>query len=186
MSLSTPVPRSPPVFPGDRQHDLRDHLLACRLDTIGRWVGRAAGIYLRAAGILRLRHRDALAITLDADPRFDARTLVVAHDHMAAHWRARYLPEAMTGGPLQVLLDDRPCLRHSYRGLRLRFQHWLLSEVDRWSDQRPDVLHLFLLASVMEHTRTGRSVEAEFYYTLVALCPVLGVTAPDPLPDRPE
>ena len=61
------VPKSPPVFTGDIQHDFRDHMLAKRQDTLSDWVGEASHVYLRAADILRCRQTDALAVSLDSD-----------------------------------------------------------------------------------------------------------------------
>jgi hypothetical protein len=91
------APKSPLVFPKDLQHDLRDHMYACRLDTLADWV---------------------------------------AHDRLAAHWRA---------------------------------------------DRHPDVLDLVLPALLGDHTHSGRSVEAELFFTLAWAYPVPGVKTPMPL-----
>ncbi|OYW60778.1 MAG: hypothetical protein B7Z31_03675 [Rhodobacterales bacterium 12-65-15] len=176
------LPKTPPAFQGDIQHDLRDHLGDQRLLTLSDWVGEASTLYLRAADILRLRQQDALAITLDADERFDARSLWVAHDHMAAHWRAHRLPEVMAG---RGRLSWPPAMLcnpvDSYRDLTAIFRQWLQLQTSAWADQMPDVLELFLRAVVGDHTRTGRFYEAELYFTLAELYPVPGVTSLKPL-----
>jgi hypothetical protein len=176
------APKSRPNFPGDLQHDLRDHLYACRLDTLAEWVGEASHIYLRAAGILRRRKTDPLAVALDMDHRFDARTLWVAHDHMAAHWRAACLPKVMQS-PGKMLWGPSRLANplNSYGCLTAIFRDWLRLQTTHWADRHPDVLELFLLAVVGEHTRTGQSVEAELFFTLAWTYPVPGVETPMPL-----
>lgn len=176
------APRTPPAFAQDIQHDLRDHLADQRLATLSDWMAEATDLYLRAADILRRRQRDALAITLDADDRFDARTLWAAHDHMAAHWRATCLPLVMRGRGRVVwppaMLDN---MTNSYRDLTAIFRQWLRIQTGLWADRMPDVLELFLLSVVGEHSRTGRAVEAELFFTLARLYPVTGCTVPSPL-----
>jgi hypothetical protein len=175
------APHSPPAFPGDLQHDLRDHLYARRLDTLAEWVGEASHLYLRAAGILRRRMTDPLAVALDMDHRFDARTLWVAHDHMAAHWRATCLPEILRSRG-KMLWGPRRLANplNSYGCLTAIFRDWLRLQTGHWADHCPDVLELFLLAMVGEHTRTGKSVEAELCFTLAWQYPLPGVQTPMP------
>lgn len=176
-------PRSAMAFRGDIQHDLRDFMLDRRLATLSDWVGEAANLYLRAARILRVHDRDALAISLAADHRFDARTLFVAHDHMAAHWRANRLPKVMAGRG-KMWWGPKKLMNHldSYGELMAIFRDWIRCNVQAWSDHRQDVLELFLLAVVGDHTRTGQAVEAELFHTLGKLYPVPGRTLPEPLP----
>lgn len=175
------VPKSPPVFTGDIQHDFRDHMLAKRVDTLSDWVGEASHVYLRAADILRCRQTDALAVSLDSDDQFDARTLWVAHDHMAAHWRNGQMREVMKRDGLMWGPGKLFSMVNSYAELLALFRQWLCSQVTAWADRKPDLLELFLLAVVGEHTRTGQSVEAELFFALVRLYPVPGIRAPEPL-----
>ena len=176
------VPKTRPSFARDLQHDLRDHLLSLRLETIALWAGEASRLYLRAADILRRRKIDSLAIALDMDDRFDARTLWVAHDHMAAHWRAECLPQVMqTAGKMLWGPTRLVNMLNSYGELTAIFRSWLLMQANHWADHRPDVLELFLLARVGDHTRTGQAVEAELYFTLAWAFPVPGVKTPMPL-----
>ena len=176
------APRTRPAFPGDIQHDLRDHLADQRLSTLADWVGEATRHYIRAADILRRRHVDTLAIALDADERLDARTLCVAHDHMAAHWRAEYLPQVIAGRGRLKWGPAEPCnFVNSYADLRAIFRQWLRLQTGIRADHMPDVLELFLLAIMGEHTRTGRHVEAELFFTLARIYPVPGVTPLEPL-----
>jgi hypothetical protein len=58
---------------------------------------------------------------------------------------------------------------NSYAELLALFRQWLRWQVTVWADRKPDLLELFLLAVVGEHTRTGQSVEAELFFTLVRL-----------------
>jgi hypothetical protein len=180
------APRSRPAFPGDIQHDLRDHLLDQRPPTLADWVGEASALYLRAARILRCQDRDALAVSLAADPRFDARTLFVAHDHMVAHWRHAHLPQLMSRRGKAVWGPDQLVNTvNGYGELTALFRYSLRQITRAWADHRTDILHLFLLAVTGEHTRTGRRVEAELYYTLGDLYPVPGLRLPRPLPVGP-
>jgi hypothetical protein len=177
------VSRSKPAFVGDIQHDLRDHMLDRRLDTLSVWVGTASERYLRAARLLGHQNRDAIAISLAQDDHFDARTLWVAHDHMAAHWRSHLMP------PLRA--DPRTAARYSqedtwsYFGLTQHFRGWLLHETAAWADRQPDVLHLLLLTVLGDHTRSGQSVEIELCLTLADLYPLPGLSVPKPLPNGP-
>ena len=76
------------------------------------------------------------------------------------------------------MLDNKT---NSYRDLTAIFRQWLRIQIGIWADIMPDVLMLFLLAVVDEHSRTGRAVEAELFVTLAELFPVPGVTVPKPL-----
>jgi hypothetical protein len=180
------APKTPPHFPGDLQHDLRNHLLSLRLETIAQWEGEANRLYLRVADILRRRKIDPLAITLDMDDRLDARTLMVAHAHMAAFWRATCLPEVMqTAGKRRWGPQGLYNHLNSYGDLTAIFRSWLMMQTNHWADHRPDVLELMLLAVVGDHTRSGIAVEAEFFYTLAWDFPVPGVKTPMPLRTMP-
>ncbi len=180
-------PRSTPAFSSDIQHDFRDHMLATRLESLSYWVSEASQTYLRAATLLQRHRIDALAISLDADLHFDARTLFVAHDHMAAHWRNGQMRDIMAGGnrlhwgPQQLYSTV-----NSYRELLALFRQWLLWQIKIWGEAVPDLLELFRLAVVGEHTRSGQSVEAELYYTLADLYPVPGRHTQKPLPVSPR
>jgi len=169
-------PRSHPNFPGDIQHDFRDFMLDNRLETLAEWQGRAAEVWLRAARLTR-RMTDPLALCLADDDRFDARTLWVAHDHMAAHWRACHMAEAMLGRKW----IDNPHFHASYAGLLFRFRRFLCHQIDVWYDLKPDLLELFLLSVTGEHTARGQNVEAELFFTLADLYGVPGQNLPKPL-----
>ena len=179
------LPRSNMSFPTDFQHDFRDHLYAVRTATLADWAGEAERVYLRAADILRRRRIDPLAIALDMDTIFDARTLMVAHDHMAAYWRTDQMHEVMASGGKKYWGIEPNHLYsqvNSLNELTAIFRLWLRWVVNAWADHRPDILELFLLTVVGEHTRTGQSVEAELFYTLATIYPVPGVIVPKPLP----
>ena len=182
------LPRSPKAFPTDVQHDFRDHMYAVRSATLADWMGEAARTYLRAADILRRRRIDPLAIALDMDDLFDGRTLMVAHDHMAAFWRNCQMREVMAGRGRRYWGREPEQLYNivnSPRELIAIFRQWLRWQIGAWADRRPDLLELFLFAVVGEHTRSGHLVEAELYYTLATNYPVPGVRVPEPLPVPP-
>lgn len=179
------VARTRPCFPGDLQHDFRDFQLAQRLPTLSQWVSTAADTYLRAARILGVARTDPIADTLGADLRFDARSLLVAHDHMAAYWRAEHMP-AILKGKLRLIGPEgaRPLhLSCSCAGLLFAFREWLDLSIDRWATHTPWTLNLFLRAVVGDHTATGQTFEAELWYTLAHIYRVPGVIAPKPLVD---
>lgn len=174
------LPRSRPNFPGDIQHDFRDFMLDNRLDTLAEWQGKAAEVWLCTA---RLTDRigDPISVCLAEDAIFDARTLWIAHDHMAAHWRAAHMQEAMTGREKITGPEDRPLYCRSYAGLLFRFRRYLRRQIDVWSAIKPDLLHLFLLAVTAEHTKSGRIVEMELHIVLADLYPVPGQNLPKSL-----
>lgn len=179
------LPRSPRVFPADIQHDFRDYMYDVRLATLADWVGEGTRLYLRAADILRRRRVDPIAIALDMDEVFDARTIFVAHDHLAAFWRNGQMHEVMAGGYRKYWgrpPDELYCNNRSPGELIAIFRQWLRWQTNDWADRKPDLLELFLLAILGEHTRTGQAVSAEFYFTVATLYQVPGVTVPKPLP----
>lgn len=177
------APRSRPAFPGDRQHDVRDHQLDLRLDTLAGWVGTAAGLYLRAAIIVGVEASDPIADTLRADDRFDARTLWVVHDHMAAAWRAHEMPRILAE-PFRFIgaEDDRSVMTWAPSGLMMLFRRSLKDQTEGWGLSRPAVLRLFLRTLVADHGRTGQRLEAELFFALAHLYPVPGQHLPPPLP----
>lgn len=89
-------PRSRPMFPRDLHHDIRDHMHDTRAETLALWTGWAADRYLAAVRLLGLRD-DPVADSLETFVHFDLRSLFVAHDHMAAHWRHQWLPRHLSG-----------------------------------------------------------------------------------------
>lgn len=171
------VPRTLMVFPGDIQHDFRDHQLDLRLDTISRWYGRAADHYLRGWRILG-RPPDAIADCLCAEEVFDARTLWAAHDLLAAHWRARLMAQVVkgphTGRSLLSEtehgdLPDRMILRRSYNGRIALFRFWLNGVVDAMAHHAPEGIRLTCLAVMGEHLPGRLEHEIDLYDFLMKM-----------------
>ncbi len=178
------VPRTRPAFPGDLQHDFRDYMLDQRLGTLADWHGEAADCYLRAARLTGVAHTDPIAVCLAEDDVFDARTIWVAHDHMAAHWRATCL-EAVKGGREGYLVGpDLEFYCQSYAGLLFLFRAFLRRQVALWATAFPEILWLFCRAVTGEHTMTGQETEAALGLELYALYPVPG--GHDEAPSRPH
>ncbi len=163
------TPRSKPAFRTDLQHDIRDDLLDNRLATLTLWSDVATGAYLAAAGLLDIRD-DPVAICLAADDVYDARTLWLAHDRMAAHWRQAHLPSRLAPGPID--LDGESGKLVTYAGMRACFRRWLLGETRVWCVARPQLVRLMCLAMVGDHTRSGQKSEADLYFNLCDLYPV--------------
>ena len=134
------VPRSEMAFPGDLQHDFRDHQKDRQLHTIAGWAGLAAAIYLQAAQITG-NTNDPIADCFEADDNFDARTLMNAHTHMANHWRAHWLGRCLSGTHLVVEPPFKCVPIYTYKELHDAFTTWLDAETRSWS-RRNIVAHI--------------------------------------------
>ncbi len=164
-------PRSRPNFAIDTQHDLRDVMQDRRLDTIAGWSGAVCAAYLEATVILGIAN-DPIALCLTDDALVDARTLWVAHDHMAAHWRSAFLTVILGSKPAFVGHDDDSWLNISYTGLLFAYRQFLLSELALWRTDAPILIRLFCKAIVGEHTPSGRLDEAALFDALRLRYPI--------------
>jgi hypothetical protein len=160
------VPRSDMAFPGDIHHDFRDFQNDDRLEIIARWVGLAAEIYVQAARIVG-RPDDPIADCLTADDLLDARTVMPAHDHMARHWRAHWLPRALSGTHLTVEPPFKCVPVYTYRDLQDAFTTWLLRETELWSRRNIPRLRLMCRIVVSNHNLQGQGDALEFLYGLM-------------------
>jgi len=163
------TPRTRPAFRTDIHHDIRDDLLDGRLKTLTLWSDAAAGAYLSAAGLLDIRD-DPVAICLAADDVYDARTLWLSHDRMAAHWRQAHLPARLAPGPVDLGGESGKLVTDA--GIRACFRRWLLGETRAWCMARPRLVRLMCLAMVQDHTRSGQKSEADLYFDLCEFYPV--------------
>jgi hypothetical protein len=161
-------------FPQDRHDEFRDYMLYHRNETLSHWVGEIATIYLRAARLLAAKD-DPIAICLE-DEVFDARTLWVVHDHLAAHWRAKFLEKNLTEGPAFVIgRTGNEVFRASYSGLIGMFRFWVLNNTRHWSVKTPDLVRLICRVIVGEHGATGQTFEMALFDAFAHLFPVPGI-----------
>lgn len=167
--------RSRPWFPGDLQHDLRDHMHATHEETLSLWAGWVADKYLAAAEMAGLRD-DPVADSLLTFDKFDARTLLVAHHHMAAHWRLNWMPRFLSG-ETPARLDTIPgasdsCLRGCPRSCTAVFRNWLRINVDYQALRVPLVIRRFCLVLVQQNTAPGIMAEIDLMESLRLHYPV--------------
>lgn len=153
--------RSPQNFRGDLQHDVRDFMLDNRAGTTAVLAGEAARAYLAAAHLLD-RHGDPVADCLREDPLFDLRTLWVAHDLLAAHWRACFLPRFLALDPSvrRQLEGERFC---SYRLLLRAFVGWIGAEQALWCVQAPLIVRTICLILVQQNVSAGIMAEVDLF-----------------------
>lgn len=167
-------PRSRPNFAGDLQHDVRDSMLEGRAETLAIWTGLAANHYLAAAHLLAIKD-DPVADSLEVFPHFDLHSLQVAHDHMAAHWRQRWMPEFLSATyPYVGDTPDYPrChYRRSIAGCLYGFRLWLQLTTDKDARHHPVVIRRLCLVLVQQNTTTGYLAEMDLFETLRARYPV--------------
>lgn len=159
-------PRSLPNFRGDLQHDLRDAMHDARPDTLAQWAGWAADHYLAAARLLDVRD-DPVADSLEVFRHFDLRSLQVAHDHMAAHWRFRFLPDLLKAPvPGQPSPDTGGHFRASIAGCLYAFRLWLKRMVDFDAKRDPVVIRRLCLVLVQQNTLQGHLAEIDLHEAL--------------------
>lgn len=165
------VPRSQMNFAGDIQHDLRDVFCDQRAETVALWAGEAAHAYLGAARLLGQRD-DPVADCLAAEDRFDVWTLQVAHDRLAAYWRATRLAEALADPGKCALNTPRAVPRSSYHALLVTWRAWLIGETRAWARTRPGNIRLICLILVQQNVTRGRVAEMDLYDAIKAQYPL--------------
>jgi hypothetical protein len=163
-------PRSPQNFRNDLHHDVRDFILDNRAGTTAALAEAAARAYLSAAHLLG-RPDDPVADCLQNEPRFDLRTLWVAHDMLAAHWRSRYLPLFISVDPSirRYLLWWNFC---SYKAVLNGFQDWIVAELALWCVHDPLIVRTVCLILVQQNVSAGIVAEMDLFDLLSRRYPV--------------
>jgi hypothetical protein len=172
------LPKTAMNFAGDLQHDLRDHQAQRRDQTIAIWASDIAQAYAEAAAVLGISD-DPIAICLEQDDKIDARTLSIAHDHMAAHWRQTALAAALTHP--QTEGHDRRYDLACYGALLQEFRLWLTTTSRSGAPHRSRYIRLFCLVLVQQNTRQGILAEIDLYRFLAQIFPIRNL-APPPSP----
>ena len=175
-------PRSRPNFKGDLHHDIRDHMLDCRNDTLSMWTGKAVDRYLAACRLLDIRD-DPVADSLETFNAFDPATLTVAHDYLAAHWRYVHLPDHLSDR--MPVFPDIPGasdqgIRNSLGVCLCAFRHWLTLMVEFDATHAPVVLRRLCLVLVQQNTEQGIMAEIDLFDTLRQHYPLPPMNAPQP------
>ncbi len=156
-------PKSKPNFADDRRHDVHDIMLAARGDTIPFWAGAAGRRYLQAARLLD-RMDDPIADSLQAIGQFDSRPLALAHDYLAAYWRAVALDAFLARKGLFIDASDtclpllpkgKSVLRCSYSAILAAFRHFLSMMVDYDSEVAPKLVRQICLVMVRQNSSQG-------------------------------
>lgn len=161
-------PRSRPNFPGDLHHDIRDHILQARAETLSMWTGWAVDRYLAACRMLDIRD-DPLADSLETFNSFDLSSLSVAHDHMAAHWRHSFLSRHLSQpGPLVLVLPTATehDLRNSPGACLSAFRHWLWLVTNEDARHATTIIRRLCLVLAWQNTSQGVVAEMDLYDTL--------------------
>lgn len=155
-------------FPGDDRHDIRDHMLDRRAETLSIWTGWVADRYLAAARMLG-RRDDPVADSLLTFDSFDLATLSVAHDYMAANWRYQWLPRHLSGetpdnpDTIEGYAFSTRCCRTNCLAV---FRNWLRISVDYDAQHAPEVIRAICLVLVQQNTASGYIAEIDLFDTL--------------------
>ncbi len=167
-------PKSAPMFTGDLHHDIRDAFYAARGETVAMWAGWAADKYLMSCRTLGIRD-DPVADSLEAFVEFDLRTMQVAHDQMAAHWRHVWLPLMLDGTSPKDVSAIPGVGDWAHRGSMSTclavFRNWLRINIDFAADRDPVVIRLLCLVLVQQNTAQGYMAEIDLFDALRARYP---------------
>lgn len=175
-------PRSRPNFVGDIHHDVRDHMLDSRADTLAMWTGRAVEEYLAASRQLGISD-DPVADSLEVFDTFDLNSLSVAHDYMAAYWRSVCLPTQLSDkAPLFPIMPgvSNGGIRNSLGVCLCAFRHWLCGTVRHDAIHAPIVIRRLCLVLVQSNTSQGILAEIDRFDTLREHYPIPRPKVPRP------
>ncbi len=141
--------RTYPVFEGDDWHELRDAQYDQRENDLAIIMGRVCDMYLRAS-VVMAREDDPVAEAIRAGRFFDARSLMVAHAHLAAFWRLKH---GHVNPSLPGILDMWSLLD--------AWENWVMHEVTLWILDNPRLVRLSALVCARSLVQTRDTIVAE-------------------------